>query len=52
MSFTPVVIFTNVFSMPNFIQYVKELDKQLEKTYKALPTPFHFALRLEILTAD
>jgi hypothetical protein len=34
MSFMAVVIYTNIYSIPNFIESVKELDKQLEKTTK------------------
>jgi hypothetical protein len=30
--FSPVVVYTNIFSMPNSIECVEELDKQLEKT--------------------
>jgi hypothetical protein len=41
MSFTPVVVYTNVSTIPNFIEYVKELDKQLENL-QTLPKPFQF----------
>jgi hypothetical protein len=34
MSFTPVVVYTNIFSMPNFTECVKEMDKHLEKPTK------------------
>lgn len=51
MSFTPVVVYTNIFSMPDFIECVKELDKQLEKHTKHSQNHFSFHQDWTILTA-
>jgi hypothetical protein len=42
MSFTPVVVYTNIFFMPNFIECVKDMDQQLEKPTKHSQNLFSF----------
>jgi hypothetical protein len=51
MSFTPVVVYTNIFFMPNFIECVKELDKQLVKPTKHSQSHFSFHQDWTVLTA-
>ena len=51
VSFTPVVVYTNIFSMPNFIECVKELDKRLEKPTKHNQSHFSFHQDWTVLTA-
>jgi hypothetical protein len=51
MSFTPVVVYTNIFSMPDFIECVIELDKQLENPTKHTQSHFSFHQDRTVLTA-
>lgn len=51
MSFTPFFVYTIIFSMPNFIECVKELDKQLEKPAKHSQNHFSFHRDWTVLTA-
>jgi len=51
MSFMPVFVYTNIFSMPNFIESVKELDKQMENTTKHSQSHFSFHQDWTVLTA-